>query len=85
MKRIKAYIRLAQMKERNKDLESFANSIFRALHRKDLNDFERSKVLEMVNIKMEQELARKKELKHNDFIITEMAHDNLKLINLKYN
>ena len=84
MNKLKAYIRLHQMKEKQTRIETFANSVYSALHKRDLNDLDRVKVLEIVTDKLERELLAKKESKLNEAHITERAHDLVKILNFKY-
>ncbi len=82
--KLQAYVRLQNIKEKKTRIETFANSIYSALHKKDLNDLERAKVLEIVSEKFEQYLLSKKESTMKEAHITEQAHDLVRMLNIKY-
>lgn len=82
--KIKAYIRLQSIQAHNNRIETFANSIYSALYKKEFNDLDRAKVLEIVTEKMEGDLCKRKEIKMEDAHMTEMAHDRIRMLNIKY-
>lgn len=74
---VRAYFRLQRMKDKENDLNIFANDVVKALGKYD--DLDKAKVLDLINMKIEREMAIKKELAEQTFLRTEKAHDIIKL------
>lgn len=82
--KLKAYLRLLKGKDRRKRIEETAFKIHQALYAKLDNDNDRAKAMEIANVKFERQLAERREVKMQSLLETEVAHDLMKMVNIKY-
>ena len=74
---VMAYFRLQRIREKESDLNTFANDVVKALNKFD--DFDKAKVLDLANLKIERDIAIRKDIAEQTFLRTEKAHDLIRL------
>ena len=76
--RIKAYLRLQDIKRLRNDRLTFTNSIWKGINQEKFTDLDRSKIIKELNRRQEKVLAEKSEQLQNEYLRTEKANDYTK-------
>lgn len=78
IKKVRAYIRLQNIKQKSNDLETAANKYVRSLDR--FNEVDRAIVVYKISVKVKEEIESRKRESEADFLQTEKATDILKIV-----
>ena len=76
---IQAYIRLLRMREKRNDLDTFMNDVYNAIEVRTGNDEAMAKCLRELSLKFEENVSLKKQVREEQFLNSERAHDIIKV------
>lgn len=79
IKKVRAFIRLGRIQERNTNRKTFAQSIWSAINRNGVTDLERGMILKELNQRHKMQVSEKKGRLEDGFLKAEKAEDFNKL------